>query len=97
LKARDRPDLEEWMNGKVLFDQPVELLPSVDSGIVLKSLKERPSRKQHRAEAQGIEKRKSMLLLLANRKEVIMQKKRIVLNYPPISSINRHLEVGQGL
>lgn len=39
--------LKEWIeNGKFFLTRPVELLPSVDSGIVFKSLKERPIRKK---------------------------------------------------
>jgi uncharacterized protein (DUF39 family) len=38
--------LKEWIEtGKFFLTQPVELLPSVDSGIVLKPLKERPIKK----------------------------------------------------
>jgi uncharacterized protein (DUF39 family) len=40
--------LKEWIEaGKFLLTQPVEPLPSVDSGIVFKALKERPIKKQH--------------------------------------------------
>ncbi len=40
--------LKEWIvTGKFLLTQAVEPLPSVDSGIVFKPLKERPIRKQH--------------------------------------------------
>jgi uncharacterized protein (DUF39 family) len=47
LKARGIAQLlKEWIEaGKFFLTQPVELLPSVDSGIVLKPLKERPIRK----------------------------------------------------
>ncbi len=39
--------LKEWIEaGKFFLTQPVELLPSVDSGIVYKSLKERPIKKK---------------------------------------------------
>jgi len=39
--------LKEWIeNGRFFLTRPVELLPSVDSGIVFKSLKERPIRKK---------------------------------------------------
>jgi uncharacterized protein (DUF39 family) len=38
--------LKEWIEtGKFFLTQPVELLPSVDSGIVFKPLKERPIKK----------------------------------------------------
>ncbi len=38
--------LKEWIeSGKFFLTRPVELLPSVDSGIVFKSLKERPIKK----------------------------------------------------
>jgi uncharacterized protein (DUF39 family) len=40
--------LKEWIEaGKFFLTQPVELLPSVDSGIVFKPLKERPIKKHH--------------------------------------------------
>ncbi|MBM4277961.1 MAG: hypothetical protein FJ130_08805 [Deltaproteobacteria bacterium] len=40
--------LKEWIEaGKFFLTQPVELLPSVDSGIAFKSLKERPIKKRH--------------------------------------------------
>ena len=40
--------LKEWIeSGKFLLTKPVEPLPSVDSGIVLKAIKERPIKKQH--------------------------------------------------
>jgi len=40
--------LKEWIEaGKFFLTQPVELLPSVDSGIAFKSLKERPIKKYH--------------------------------------------------
>ncbi|MBM4348365.1 MAG: hypothetical protein FJ106_00465 [Deltaproteobacteria bacterium] len=40
--------LKEWIEaGKFFLTQPVELLPSVDSGIAFKSLKERPIKKHH--------------------------------------------------
>jgi uncharacterized protein (DUF39 family) len=39
--------LKEWIEtGKFFLTEPVELLPSVDSGIVFKSLKERPIKKR---------------------------------------------------
>jgi uncharacterized protein (DUF39 family) len=39
--------LKEWIEaGKFFLTRPVELLPSVDSGIVFKSLKERPIKKK---------------------------------------------------
>jgi uncharacterized protein (DUF39 family) len=39
--------LKEWIEaGKFLLTEPVELLPSADSGIVLKPLKERPIKKK---------------------------------------------------
>jgi uncharacterized protein (DUF39 family) len=39
--------LKEWIEaGKFFLTQPVELLPSVDSGVVFKSLKERPIKKK---------------------------------------------------
>jgi uncharacterized protein (DUF39 family) len=48
LKAREIAQiLKEWIGaGKFLLTQPVEPLPSADSGIVFKILKERPVRKQ---------------------------------------------------
>jgi uncharacterized protein (DUF39 family) len=40
--------LKEWIEaGKFFLTRPVELLPSVDSGIAFKSLKERPIKKHH--------------------------------------------------
>jgi uncharacterized protein (DUF39 family) len=40
--------LKEWIEaGKFFLTQPVELIPSADSGIVSKSVKERPIRKIH--------------------------------------------------
>jgi uncharacterized protein (DUF39 family) len=47
LKAREiAQTLKEWIKmGKFLLTQPVELLPSVDSGIAFKTLKERPIKK----------------------------------------------------
>jgi uncharacterized protein (DUF39 family) len=40
--------LKEWIQvGKFFMTDPVELIPSVDSGIVFKPLKERPIKKQH--------------------------------------------------
>jgi uncharacterized protein (DUF39 family) len=47
LKAREIAKvLKEWIEtGKFLLTQPVELLPSADSGIVFKALKERPIEK----------------------------------------------------
>jgi uncharacterized protein (DUF39 family) len=40
--------LKEWIEaGKFFLTQPVELLPSVDSGVVFKSLKERPIKKHN--------------------------------------------------
>jgi uncharacterized protein (DUF39 family) len=47
LKARGIAQiLKEWIEtGKFFLTQPVELLPSVDSGIVFKPLKERPIKK----------------------------------------------------
>lgn len=49
LKAREIAGiLKEWIEaGKFFLTQPVELLPSVDSGIVFKPLKERPIKKHH--------------------------------------------------
>jgi uncharacterized protein (DUF39 family) len=39
--------LKEWIEaGKFFLTQPVELLPSIDSGIAFKSLKERPIKKR---------------------------------------------------
>lgn len=48
LKAREIATiLKEWIvTGKFFLTQPVELLPSVDSGIVFKPLKERPIKKR---------------------------------------------------
>lgn len=48
LKAREIATiLKEWIaTGKFFLTQPVELLPSVDSGIVFKPLKERPIKKK---------------------------------------------------
>jgi uncharacterized protein (DUF39 family) len=48
LKAREiAQTLKEWIEaGKFLLTKPVEALPSVDSGIVLKALKERPIKKK---------------------------------------------------
>lgn len=48
-KAREIAQiLKEWIEaGKFLLTKPVEPLPSVDSGIVLKAMKERPIKKQH--------------------------------------------------
>lgn len=48
LKAKEIAGiLKEWIEaGKFFLTQPVELLPSVDSGIVFKSLKERPIKKK---------------------------------------------------
>jgi uncharacterized protein (DUF39 family) len=47
LKAREIAQiLKEWIEeGKFFLTQPVELLPSADSGIVFKPLKERPIKK----------------------------------------------------
>jgi uncharacterized protein (DUF39 family) len=47
LKAREiAQTLKEWIvTGKFFLTQPVELLPSTDSGIVFKTLKERPIKK----------------------------------------------------
>jgi uncharacterized protein (DUF39 family) len=47
LKAREvARTLKEWIEaGKFFVTQPVEPLPSVDSGIVFKTLKERPIKK----------------------------------------------------
>jgi uncharacterized protein (DUF39 family) len=47
LKAREvAQTLKGWVEaGKFFLTQPVELLPSVDSGVVLKTLKERPIKK----------------------------------------------------
>jgi uncharacterized protein (DUF39 family) len=47
LKAREvAQTLKEWIEaGKFFLTRPVELLPSVDSGVVLKTLKERPIKK----------------------------------------------------
>jgi len=40
--------LKEWIQvGKFFVTAPVEMIPSVDSGIVFKPLKERPVKKQH--------------------------------------------------
>ena len=49
LKAREIAQiLKEWIvTGKFLLTQSVEPLPSSDSGIVFKPLKERPIKKQH--------------------------------------------------
>jgi L-aspartate semialdehyde sulfurtransferase len=48
LRAREIAGiLKEWIaSGKFLLTQPVELLPSADSGISIKPLKERPIRKK---------------------------------------------------
>jgi L-aspartate semialdehyde sulfurtransferase len=48
LKAREIAQiLKEWVEaGKFFLTQPVELLPSADSGIVFKALKERPIKKK---------------------------------------------------
>jgi uncharacterized protein (DUF39 family) len=48
LKAREiAQTLKEWIEaGKFLLTKPVESLPSVDSGIVFKPLKERPIKKK---------------------------------------------------
>jgi uncharacterized protein (DUF39 family) len=48
LKAREiAQTLKEWIEaGKFLLTKPVEALPSVDSGIVFKPLKERPIKKK---------------------------------------------------
>ncbi len=48
LKAREiAHTLKEWIEaGKFLLTKPVETLPSVDSGIVFKPLKERPIKKK---------------------------------------------------
>ncbi len=48
LKAREIAKiLKEWIEaGKFFLTQPVELLPSIDSGIVYKPLKERPVKKR---------------------------------------------------
>jgi uncharacterized protein (DUF39 family) len=48
LKAREIAQiLKEWIEaGKFLLTKPVELIPSVDSGIVFKPLKERPIKKK---------------------------------------------------
>lgn len=48
LKAKEIAQiLKEWIEaGKFFLTQPVELLPSVDSGIAFKSLKERPIKKR---------------------------------------------------
>ena len=48
LKAREiAQTLKEWIEtGKFLLTQPVELLPSVDSGIAFKGVKERPIKKK---------------------------------------------------
>jgi uncharacterized protein (DUF39 family) len=47
LKAREIAKiLKEWIEaGKFFLTQPVELLPSADSGIVFKPLKDRPIKK----------------------------------------------------
>jgi uncharacterized protein (DUF39 family) len=47
LKAKEIARiLKGWIEtGKFLLTQPVKLLPSIDSGIALKSLKERPIKK----------------------------------------------------
>jgi uncharacterized protein (DUF39 family) len=47
IKAREiARTLKEWIEtGKFLLTQPVELLPSADSGIVFKTVKERPIKK----------------------------------------------------
>jgi uncharacterized protein (DUF39 family) len=48
LRAREIAQiLKEWIEaGKFLLTKPVELIPSVDSGIVFKPLKERPIKKK---------------------------------------------------
>lgn len=48
LKAREiAQTLKEWIEaGKFLLTKPVETLPSVDSGIIFKPLKERPIKKK---------------------------------------------------
>jgi uncharacterized protein (DUF39 family) len=48
LKAREIAQiLKEWIEaGRFLLTKPVELIPSVDSGIVFKPLKERPIKKK---------------------------------------------------
>ena len=48
LRAKEIGEiLKEWIEaGKFFLTRPVELLPSVDSGIALKPLKERPIKKQ---------------------------------------------------
>jgi uncharacterized protein (DUF39 family) len=48
LRAREVAQiLKEWIKaGKFLLTRPVESLPSIDSGIVFKSLKERPIKKK---------------------------------------------------
>jgi uncharacterized protein (DUF39 family) len=48
LKAREiAQTLKEWIEaGKFLLTKPVETLPSVDSGVVFKPLKERPIKKK---------------------------------------------------
>jgi uncharacterized protein (DUF39 family) len=48
LRAREIAQiLKEWIEaGRFLLTKPVELIPSVDSGIVFKSLKERPIKKK---------------------------------------------------
>jgi uncharacterized protein (DUF39 family) len=48
LKAREIAQiLKEWIHtGKFLLTEPVELLPSVDSGVVFKPLKERPIKRK---------------------------------------------------
>jgi len=48
LRAKEIAEiLKEWIGaGKFFLTRPVELLPSVDSGIALKPLKERPIKKQ---------------------------------------------------
>jgi uncharacterized protein (DUF39 family) len=48
VKAREvAHTLKEWIKlGKFLLTEPVELLPSVDAGIVFKPLKERPIKKK---------------------------------------------------
>jgi uncharacterized protein (DUF39 family) len=48
LKAKEIAQiLKEWIEaGRFLLTKPVELIPSVDSGIIFKSLKERPIKKK---------------------------------------------------
>ena len=49
LRAREiAQTLKEWIEaGKFILTKPVETLPSVDSGIVFKPLRERPIKKHH--------------------------------------------------